>query len=165
MSPEELRDFAQEHVGYAVDMMVNSAEALRRPTGAWVVDNALVESFTIHARELDDFLRNRRGRDGDDVTAEDYLKTWAPRRVLSKEERDIVNKLVAHLTEQRLDPKTAVQVTAMTDGVLVGLDAFLLAVPPDERGWFARVRWAIARHRSNRAAGEVTGTTSSGGPF
>jgi hypothetical protein len=63
---------------------------------------ALLESFIAHARVLDEFLGGRRRAPRpSDVTANDYLPTWAGRGVLSDEIRDLTDKQQLHLTVVR----------------------------------------------------------------
>lgn len=102
-----LRSMA-EHVGYEVQQMGDATKLIRagkfptdRPTFDRVVGNALLESVLIHVRSLDDFFRRTVSLEDDDVFAVHYLPTWSPTRLLTKSQRDKVNKSLAHLTSAR----------------------------------------------------------------
>ena len=109
---EDLRPFASRHLPYELEQLIACAEMLAAPSPgvaansdfAPYVNNALLESFLVHLRTLDDFLGARRGRRGDrpkDVLAIDYLPRWNPRRFLDAATRDAVNAQLAHLSVDR----------------------------------------------------------------
>jgi len=107
-APDELRA-ASEHLFYEVWMFNTLARALATGVfGDGAVNNALLESFTVHARVLLDFLFADKPR-SDDVVAEDFFLTperWPtvrgdmPPLLQAVEAR--VGKEVAHLTYARL---------------------------------------------------------------
>jgi hypothetical protein len=143
----DLEAFAREHVGYEAEMLVGTANLLRRIPEGTVEHDAVLESFLLHARLLDDFLAldvPKRGSPGaDDVVARHYLPTWPLARVMPKLERDLANKMVAHLTTARAD-KRPVQVALVLAEVTTGLLGFVVALQPGQRPWFARVSAATA---------------------
>jgi hypothetical protein len=78
MTEEELRDYSADHLYYELFMLYETASRLRGDPaveGDWVVMNALIESFTIHARALMCFLYpgEKTRPYPTDVTAECYV--------------------------------------------------------------------------------------------
>ncbi|HHT9133569.1 MAG TPA: hypothetical protein ACFYD2_01580 [Candidatus Avalokitesvara rifleensis] len=100
-----------EHLLYEIAMLLGTALDLVNPaSNKWTVSNAnaLIESFTIHARILLDFLYSNNPQP-DDVIAEDFFddaSVWleqrqAKTRLLTTIHKR-VGKEVAHLTYARL---------------------------------------------------------------
>lgn len=89
----DLDTFARQHVGYEAEMLVGTAELLRRMPEGTIAHDAVLESFLVHARLLDDFLARDLPKPGtpseDDVVARHYLPNWPRARVMSKSERDL----------------------------------------------------------------------------
>jgi len=72
-SKEELRN-ASDHLHYEIWMFTSLASGLASGiSGQGVINNALLESFTIHARNLLDFLYAGKPQK-DDVIAKDFLE-------------------------------------------------------------------------------------------
>jgi len=105
---EELRK-ASEHLCYEIWMLQAVArELLSGRVGQRVLNNALIESFAIHTRNLLDFLYSGNPWE-DDVIAEDFFppaEDWAKER---PEKSELLGKIhgrvgkeVAHLTYGRL---------------------------------------------------------------
>lgn len=75
----------------------------------WALQNALIESFVVHARALLDFLYGPAKLQPDDVVADDYVDAamWAtsrPQESASLEGvRSRAGKEIAHLTYKRLE--------------------------------------------------------------
>jgi hypothetical protein len=96
---------ASRHVYYELQMVIDTAEALQfRPSSDKIAENALLESFGVHARALLDFLTAATS-DKDDIYAALYLggawtKPTLP-AVLDLVKND-VNKHFAHITATRL---------------------------------------------------------------
>ena len=136
----DLRAFAEEHVCYEVEMLIGTSRMLS-PQPRSVADNAMLESFLVHARLLDDFLTLKVPKPGskfeDDVVAGHYIMKWTPRTILTEADRDLVNKFVAHLTSGRMT-KEPVPVLALRAKVLSGFQRFLAELPPAKRPWFDR---------------------------
>lgn len=108
-SGEELRE-ASDHLHYEIWMFISLANGLASGiSGQGVINNALLESFTIHARLLLDFLYTEKPQK-DDVIAQDFFddpSIWHQVRplkseVLRKVHRRVA-KEVAHLTYARQD--------------------------------------------------------------
>ena len=112
---EELRK-ASDHLFYEFGMFTELARML----GAGIlkeqaIKNAALESFTIHARALLDFLYSKKDPRRDDVIAEDFFEdplTWTNSRPDKSERvKDVherVGKEVAHLSyrRQEVTPET-----------------------------------------------------------
>jgi hypothetical protein len=107
---------ASEHLLYELQMLFGTAKLLASMDSSRNEDvetrityNALLESFAIHVRALLDFLYND-GPLKDDIVASDYFDSgyWFLKRpnkpsLLEKVHKNIINKLVAHLTYFRLN--------------------------------------------------------------
>jgi len=113
----ELKAYAEEHLQYEVDMLTWAAGTLaffapHKDKGLipWTINNALVESFASHARNLIDFLYSRSCRkDYDtDIVIQDYVAADVLAEVLPEistllyEALIKANKQVAHLTLDRI---------------------------------------------------------------
>ncbi len=106
---DELRK-AAEHLEYEIGMLVSMANILSiNVLGRGQLANAALESFTIHARNLLDFLYPQGARE-DDVIADDYFPIpddWQKRRTVKTQILENVHrrvgKEVAHLTYARLE--------------------------------------------------------------
>lgn len=76
-------DGMAEHVAYEVNMLVETARRLTPPLADTVTINAYVESFLIHARSLDNFLRpiptGRQSPRKGDVFAQHFYAKWIGR--------------------------------------------------------------------------------------
>ncbi len=146
-SADELRA-ASDHLHYEAMMFTTTASALA--SGAFAqspVNNALLESFTIHARVPLDFLFPSKPQ-ADDVIAEDFVapETWQATRPLKSELiagiHQEFGKEVAHLTYSRqlVTPETKqwpfIQIAAEVTSVL---NLFLSLVPHHVLGgrWLA----------------------------
>src|SRR4051812_11520484 len=108
-TPTQLRD-ASEHLHYEFWMFVTLSRALAISVfGQGAIRNAILESFTVHARVLLDFLYAEKPQ-ADDVIADDFFtdpETWRQIRgdmapALQKVNRR-VGKEIAHLTYARLE--------------------------------------------------------------
>ncbi len=108
-TPDELRKVSN-HLHYEIWMFSMMAQSLALGiAGASAMNNALLESFTIHARALFLFFYAEGPRE-DDVIAEDFFphpEDWPKIRPAESPELKIaherVGKQVAHLTYARLD--------------------------------------------------------------
>ena len=108
-SQEELRE-ASNHLFYEVGMFQSLAQGMASGiAGTGVINNCLLESFTIHVRALIGFFYSENPRN-DDIVAEDFFKNpndWKSIQPLKTEILDSAKKRadkeVAHLTYTRLD--------------------------------------------------------------
>lgn len=108
-SPDALQNLS-EHLFYEFWMFNSLAQTMSLGIfGHSVLNNAVLESFTLHARALLDFLYAERPR-ADDVIAEDYFDNpvdWLTVRPNKTELLMVIHKRVgkevAHLTYARLD--------------------------------------------------------------
>jgi len=148
---------ASDHLQYEFWMFMSLANALGTGVfGQGVLNNALLESFTVHARILFDFLYADHPK-ADDVIAEDFLEApqaWKEQRphqseILSAIHRR-VGKEVAHLTyaRQEVTPETKPwPFAAIAQEVDVIFSRFLALVSLDLLG----PRWdEYKRHRRER---------------
>ena len=98
---------ASVHLLYEIDMLLGTQKLLASDPTNLVIKNALLESFGIHLRSLDDFFY----KDAilKDVTAKDYVRNWKDKRPMKSPTFDDaanrVDKEIAHLTYHRLDVK------------------------------------------------------------
>ncbi len=104
---EELQK-ASEHLFYEIWMFTSLAKGMASGIfNEGIINNALLESFTVHARILLDFLFAEKPKE-DDVIAEDYFSSpdeWSNiREIKSEQLKNIharVGKEIAHLTYVR----------------------------------------------------------------
>lgn len=153
--------FAHEHIGYEVEMLVETAVLLGELRADTVTHDAVLESFLVHARLLDGFLAHRHPEEedpnADDVFAVDYAPEWDPRHFMPGQERAIANKQVAHLTWRR-QIKQKTRVRQVRTELASGLEAFLALLPPEQRAWFDRAQRALA---TRQPSGVIATTTTS----
>jgi hypothetical protein len=110
-------EYAEQHLQYEVDMLTGSANVLaflsRRKNAdyvSWLVSNALLNTFSIHARNLVLFLYSRElGKDKrtdivvqDYVSADDIAAHLLPLSQLLEKTLEKANKQVAHLAMERI---------------------------------------------------------------
>lgn len=139
-SLQERQEFATEHFGFEVRMLVAtfncqseilSDTALTCPN---VVANALYESFMVHARLLDDFLRNR-GHDSD-AKASDYITVTTWKLPCTKPDwHRIVDKRIVHLDWSR-EPQSGENIGEILAELRTDLLGFYAALPADRQVWF-----------------------------
>jgi hypothetical protein len=77
--------------------------ALRRIPGddRLAVESALLESALIHLRALDEFLGRAEVRYKDDVRAVHFDPNWQPQGLLTHDQRQLIDKRLAHITIER----------------------------------------------------------------
>jgi len=105
-TPDQLKR-ASRHVYYEVQMLVDTANALQVRTIDKLTENALLESFGVHARALLDFLERTQSTQ-DDVYAALYFQppavwTQPTFSAVLNPVREDVNKQFAHITFTRLN--------------------------------------------------------------
>lgn len=100
---------ASDHLHYEIQMLRGTMALLASGAiGTSVLSNALIESFTIHARALMDFLYTKQSKESD-VLADDFFNdastTWMAVRPdepsAFSAARGRVNKEIAHITYDR----------------------------------------------------------------
>lgn len=120
MTDQELRDYAADHLYYELWMFYETGWRLLHDPAVrddpWLMGNALVESFLIHARTLVMFLySDKKAKRASDVTSERYvrdLQAWErDRGSIPSELKEVIRrtaKEIAHLTIERQprDPAT-----------------------------------------------------------
>lgn len=111
MTDSELSAFSEEHLSYEVDNFLACAAVLVFEGQKYNahIRNALIESFTLHARSVLSFLYNDRPRE-DDAHAQEFLKAglvWTEiRRPIPDSLANLkrrVDKEIAHLTYARME--------------------------------------------------------------
>lgn len=139
-SASELRE-ASAHVWYEFWMAMSVAQVLSSPLfGAGVSTNALLESFTLHARALVGFFFGGKKRP-DDIVASDFFKEPRQWHQLRGEKAAAlkavgarVNKEIAHLSYVRLGVTPEAKgwdVPAIATAISSLADTFRDAVAPD----------------------------------
>jgi hypothetical protein len=112
MTASELRSWASEHLMYEVDSLVYATVELgKTPEGR--IENALLESFAVHARCLNDFLwHDRRKSKPRDAFAADFCRPGAWEKTRDALPQDALGEVrrrrrfgreVMHLTYDRID--------------------------------------------------------------
>jgi hypothetical protein len=130
---------ASDHLHYEIQMLRGTMMLLATgTTGQSVLSNALIESFTIHARALMHFLYPSEHTHPSDVLAEDFFKAgdWISRRPVEpaafSTARGRVNKEIAHLTYDRqlVTPELkGWDFVALGNAILEIIQPFLHAMP------------------------------------
>lgn len=134
-SEEVLKEFAEEHLSYEVNMLINSAHLLSQPNNQQFVVNAFLESFTIHLRALIDFIWEPSNTRKDDAIASDFFKSkdqWEKIRPEFPKEleptRSRIGKEIAHLTYSRMNVTPDIKgwnIEEMTQTLLHVLKVFI----------------------------------------
>jgi len=90
-----------EDLQYEIDMLIGTSELLENNNTdlGEVIFNALLESFLVHARNLYDFLRNKKYKD-DDVLA-NHFKPESESITIKSINEDRFNKEIMHITTRR----------------------------------------------------------------
>jgi hypothetical protein len=137
---QDLQD-ASQHLRYEIEMFNAMADLLSGGTYKnTVVENALLESFTVHARALAEFFDPPLKRRDDDMIAEHYVTGWSAKRgalppVLDKVRvKDRVGKEIAHLTYARLTVTPAAKgwnITEITQAMNSLIQKFSVFAPAD----------------------------------
>jgi hypothetical protein len=135
---EEDLKAALKHLCYEIDMLQGTMERLETgSTEDRILHNALVESFTVHARNLMHFLYPIGEKDSDVLAADffDDAGYWLKNRPEEPKEfgksRGRVNKEIAHLTYDRLSvtPQHKIWNPALGDEILRIMAIFFSALP------------------------------------
>jgi hypothetical protein len=115
-----------------------------------VVENALLESFGVHNRNLIDFLWRSRPMKGTDAIATDWNVSWQAPKMSERlaNVRDRVGKEMVHLSYNRLDipeDEKGWQVLGVGPEVTGAFGKFATEVPEDlvPDGWRGRAYSAI----------------------
>lgn len=132
---EQLEAYAKEHIFYEIEMLFRTHECYSAASVflSVVIANALYESFMMHARLLDSFLRSS-GRD-DDVKASDYIKGRSLTNESPPWRRD-ANKHVAHLSWERI-PQGGADLSNILREIVPNLQLFYRSLPVERQQWFA----------------------------
>ena len=100
--PEATAEFLAEHYVYEINML-RATHVLILHSDSWLLSNALMKSFAIHARVLLDFFGKPKG--GDDAVAAHFTKaeavTNSATAAVPISVRQRLNKQIPHLTYSR----------------------------------------------------------------
>jgi hypothetical protein len=168
------KDILTKHLPYEIDMLRQTYRKLRQgPLPEWAINNALIESFCIHARSLLDFFENR-GNKPDDYNAADFTTTFVSGIDQSSETiktiRLKLNKEVFHLMAERKNIETE-QFNMRTDGTQLireleqEIQRFEASLPTDLRALFKCTIPPVTFLDMSSFKGPVNSTTAEGGSF
>ena len=143
---QELRD-ASDHLYYEIWMLTSLAKHMASGiTGEGFINNAFLESFTIHARGLLYFLYDEKPKP-DDVIADDFFPTSQKWKEARPEKTEVLEKVhkrvgkeVAHLTYARQDVTPEMKkwpFLQIANDIKVSFNEFLRIVPEELLG----LRW------------------------
>ena len=138
---------ASGHLHYEIWMLTSLARGMASGiTGEGVINNAFLESFTIHARGLLDFLYAEKPKQ-DDVIADDFFPTSQKWKEVRPEKTEVLEKVhkrvgkeVAHLTYARQDVTPEMKkwpFLQIANDIKVSFNEFLRIVPEELLG----LRW------------------------
>jgi hypothetical protein len=139
-----LRRFAEEHLLYEAGMLYEVTVKLmnRHHEDDPIVENALLESFGVHSRNLIDFLWRDKPMKGTDALASDYAGEWKAPAMSERLSRvkGRVGKEMVHLSYNRLDvseDEKGWQVLGIGPEITCAFGAFVTAVPTGcvPEGW------------------------------
>jgi hypothetical protein len=139
MRPEKLHMFSGVHLSYEIDMLYRTAGYLRVGQAS-AFNNAFVDSYALHLRNLVEFVYWKQPKDPDGLSAVDFVRArvaWLTARgrppavLTAANER--ANKQIAHFTKKRFADgavekqwRPSVEISAL----LVGLRLFLQHADP-----------------------------------
>lgn len=166
-SVERLRRFAEEHLLYEAGMLYEVTVKLmnRHHKDDLIAENALLESFGIHSRNLIDFLWLDKPMKDTDAIASDYVGEWkapAMSERLSKV-KGRVGKEMVHLSYSRLDvseDEKGWQVLGIGPEITSAFGAFVTAVPSESvpEGWHEHAyaaTGAVPPERAQEMEGQI----------
>ncbi|MBZ5545556.1 MAG: hypothetical protein LAO07_18070 [Acidobacteriia bacterium] len=140
---KELREGAT-HVDYEILMLKAMAPLIGGSSPQDIeADNAFLESFVLHVRNLIDFLYPPANIKPDDIIADHYIgepaKWNQPRPGMTElliDARKRANKLAAHLTYARLGMQKNWEHSKILSELWVTLQWFLSELPAGRKEWF-----------------------------
>ena len=145
MKKREDKPAALDHVLYEIEMLTKALLALRWTRSDRSDDNAWLESFAIHARNLNEFF-------GDDEKPKSFMRAnhfveWTYTRIFDRNLHRRASAQVAHLTYDRDcgAEKSPWPVADIFSGLQTQSQTFLKAVAANP---------ALMAHRSNRSRTE-----------
>jgi hypothetical protein len=146
-SDDRLRRFAEEHLLYEAGMLYEVTGKLmnRHHEHDPVVQNALLESFGVHNRNLIDFLWLDHPMKHTDAIARDWIERWQPPEMSERlaHVKDRVGKEMVHLSYNRLDVRQEEKgwtVLGIGPEVIAAFGKFATEAPDNRvpEGWRAR---------------------------
>lgn len=109
-------DESIDHPLYEMEMLLGAPKEMARHARGSVVMNALVESFVVHARCLDEFFSKGRDQTKRNMRAIDFDPQWHPVSPHPKIEK--INREVSHIGWTRKRPGTIGEPWTFTDVIL-----------------------------------------------
>jgi len=104
-SAAELKNCFEDHLPYEIDMLRVAAARLSKVKRRGVDANICIEVFCVHARNLIEFLDERKKVQPGDFKASQFAPGYTC-KVDLEDKRVRINKRIAHLTTERVsDPK------------------------------------------------------------
>jgi hypothetical protein len=99
-TPDEMKEWADEHLVYEAQMLRHAGERLHQLGGTPSQErNMAIEAFAVHARCLREFLWHRTAPRKDDARAFQFCNSWKPGRGPRINVR--INKEIVHMTYSR----------------------------------------------------------------
>jgi hypothetical protein len=141
--PESRRTVAR-HIRFEVHALWATAiEYTYRSRGVCgsdvIIDNALIESCLVHARLLADFLDAKKAT-YEDALAVHYAPSWHSRDTLTKDERDLINWMIMHLSAERIRVTEGLDLVKIAERVLQVMGQFIAQIiEPEIQRWFEPV--------------------------
>jgi hypothetical protein len=153
LSSADLERFAKEAVTYEVTTMVVEAGHPTLHGSDPILRIALLEAVLVHVRLLDDFHGQSGANYPNDITADDYLPTWSPKRTLSQPARQAINAQLAHVSIHRITGYTWPVETLVADTcrTFVSFVDQLQASDPARAVWFAAA-YQVAKQQVGKHA-------------
>ena len=157
---DRLRRFAEEHLLYEAGMLYEVTVKLMNGhhKDDPIVENALLESFGIHSRNLIDFLWLDKPMKDTDAIASDYVGEWKAPAMSERlsQVKSRVGKEMVHLSYNRLDvseDEKGWQVLGIGPEITGAFGTFVTAVPSESvpEGWHEHAYAATGVVPSDRA--------------
>ena len=149
ISTSQLQEMSREHISYEIQMFVFTASKVRAGGMDTLENNAMLETFLLHARCLLDFLYPPATPRSDDVLANDFfedpsiLRRALPATLpMSSYLKSRTGKEVAHLTYERLNVTPTQKVWnfgEIHDQLGKALAIFFTCLTEEQRDWFTTI--------------------------
>ena len=100
LSIEQLKSLLNRHVNYELNMLIRTHGLLVGIGLEPIVGNALIKSFCVHARNLDEFFQSS-GKWDDSLKASTFTIDYTPGRSLPRAIKTRMNQQITHLSLAR----------------------------------------------------------------
>lgn len=149
ISQEKLQKIAFEHISYEIEMFEYTGERIEKGGLSLGENNAMLETFLLHARCLYDFLYPSENVRADDVLADDFfdepskLRSKLPVKLaISSYLKSRTGKEVAHLTYERLNvtpEQKQWRVDEVHNQIGEAMVIFFESLGEEKKAWFRKV--------------------------